>query len=253
MKVVAVIYNFFSVLIQPIVLLLVFLLFTLFFKQKKIVKIITILFIVMIYTLSIGVVEAKILSRMVDYSPLNQQQIKNNQALILLGGGLNNSHGSIAPKVIAYSRILEAYRIYHLAEKMGVHYTIFVSGGDPEKNGISEAEVYSRILQQMGVNSRDLVLETTSHNTYQNAKFIKPIIEKYQFKQYLLVTSGLHMKRSLLYFQNFGIDVIPAISDKPMPLGKWVPSAYNLALFEWLLHEEEGIGRLHLYNWLGIN
>ena len=92
---------------------------------------------------------------------------------------------------------------------------MIITGGDVKKYGISEAEVYGKILEDMGVKKDDLILEPKSLNTYQNARYTKRITQNLPYKQYLLVTSSIHMERSLLYFNYFNINVVPAISDSP--------------------------------------
>ncbi len=67
-------------------------------------------------------------------------------------------------------------------------------------NGKSEAKIYQEILIALGVNSEDIQLETQSKNTYQNVKFSNYLLKKQTNEQLFLVSSGLALKRALVYF-----------------------------------------------------
>ena len=143
-------------------------------------------------------------------------------------------------------------RSIDIAKKHNIEYKIIVSGGDVKGYGKSEAEVYAKILKESGIPTKDIILENKSLNTYQNAEYTKEIIKNLPYDNYLLVTSGIHMKRSLLYFKSFNINVIPAISDDPKPL-LWIPVSYNLTLMDFAIHEYFSIYRFYLYDFLNIN
>lgn len=171
------------------------------------------------------------------YKRLDDETIKNNQAIILLGSGLVKIDGKILLNNRAYSRVLEACRIYFIAKQNGINYKIIASGGDIHNYGISEAEAYSEIMLNLGVNSQDIILEKNSLNTFGNAKLTKEITKELAFDRYLLVTSSLHMRRAEKIFTNVGIRVIPAISD--------TPSKDPIVV----THETLGIVRSYLYNY----
>ena len=69
-----------------------------------------------------------------------------------------------------------------------------------------------------------------------------------------LVTSDVHMRRSLATFRAVGIDGIPAIVPHPaygLPWGKWlVPSYSGLSLTSDVVHELCGIPYYWLRGWL---
>src|SRR5437867_9709697 len=105
--------------------------------------------------------------------------------------------------------------------------TVIVSGGDPHGLGVSEANVYGAVLVKIGVDPADLVIEGRSLNTWQNAQFCAAWLNGHPQDQVVLVTSGFHLRRSILYFAHFGIHALPARADyvdAPMHL---LPQAYN--------------------------
>ncbi|MGB3240414.1 MAG: YdcF family protein, partial [Geitlerinemataceae cyanobacterium] len=92
---------------------------------------------------------------------------------------------------------------------------VIVSGGrlDWKRTGASESEDMAEILQTMGVPATAILQDPTSLNTRENAVNVKRILEEKGIRQILLVTSALHMPRSVLIFQRLGIDPIPAPTD----------------------------------------
>ena len=253
MSILVQLYAVLSLFFYPVIFVLILLIFALCIKKLRWLKLTVLLIIIVLYLFSTGVVANYFLKKIGGYQPASETIITKHRALILLGGGLDNTGGVMTPTITAYSRLIEVYRIYHTAKQRGIHYTLIISGGDPNHLGTSEALVYGNLLQQLGVLPEDIILEDESLNTYQNAEFTKKIIAKLPFKQYLLVTSGIHMRRSVLYFGYLGIEVIPAISDAPSVGSLWVPSAYNLALMQMMIHETLGMVCMSVYNSLGLN
>lgn len=80
-------------------------------------------------------------------------------------------------------------------------------GGSPESADMAE------IFKILGVPETAILQDPTSLNTYQNAVNVKKIITEREFRRVLLVTSAMHMPRSLRIFQRQGIEVIPAPTD----------------------------------------
>jgi uncharacterized SAM-binding protein YcdF (DUF218 family) len=69
----------------------------------------------------------------------------------------------------------------------------------------------------------------------------------------VLVTSGIHLQRSLLYFAHFGIAPQPVAGDWVRANSLFVPVAWNFVLADLTLHEYLGILRYRVYNMLGWN
>lgn len=125
---------------------------------------------------------------------------------------------------------------------------ILISGGSGSllKEEL-EADILSDYLISIGVNSDDILKETASRNTYENAKYSTELIKKKKnFKTVLLSTSAIHMKRSLLCFNKQGLDVIPfsvdrAESRKLYPDELLLPKATILSDWYHLIHEWVGL------------
>jgi uncharacterized SAM-binding protein YcdF (DUF218 family) len=128
-----------------------------------------------------------------------------------------------------------------------------VSGGDPQHHGAAEAAVYGETLRRLGVDPADLVLEERSANTWQNAQFSKPLLEARHPDTEYLVSSGIHLRRAILYFARFGILVTPVRGDYARAISTPLPTSYNLLLTDVTLQEYVGIIRYYVYEKLGWN
>jgi uncharacterized SAM-binding protein YcdF (DUF218 family) len=72
----------------------------------------------------------------------------------------------------------------------------------------------AEIAQIIGVPASAILQDPDSHNTYQNAVNVRKILDAKGIKgSVLLVTSAMHMSRSLLIFQRQGIQAIAAPAD----------------------------------------
>ena len=144
------------------------------------------------------------------YSVVKPKDLENSDAYILLGGGIYEKapislDGMGIPSRTALPRVVETARLYRRFPK-----TIYIGGGALDGNIVSEAEVYKKFLEGLGVKENDVRLDTRSRTTYENGKYILDLLEKDGVKNPVLITSALHMPRSVYTFANFGIEVIPA-------------------------------------------
>ena len=189
------------------------------------------------------------------YPRLTTPQWGRRNAVVLLGAGAVKPPGleGFQPSLMAMPRILEAVRLYRNCVTSGRPCTLIISGGDALKIGASEAAIYRQEALGLGVPDRDLVVEDKSMNTFKNAEYCNRILTAGAFDRVLLVTSGFHLERSLLYFAHFGIHAQGAAADHLMATRSWMPQAYNVVLAEVAVHEHLGILRYRFYNAMGWN
>jgi uncharacterized SAM-binding protein YcdF (DUF218 family) len=69
------------------------------------------------------------------------------------------------------------------------------------------------IAEIMGVPAKAIIQESESLNTRENAVNTKLILDKREINKILLVTSALHMPRSLEIFRKVGFECIAAPTD----------------------------------------
>jgi uncharacterized SAM-binding protein YcdF (DUF218 family) len=178
----------------------------------------------------------------------------HRNAIVLLGAGtVRTGVGVIEPSLYANGRILEAAQLYRSCKATGAVCKVEVSGGDAMKLKQAEADVYAVTLDRLGVPRDDLILESRSLNTFQNAQFSRPLLMSFGADKVVLVSSAVHLKRSLLYFAHFGIPAEPVRGDYVTARYDWLPSSENIFFADFALHEYIGVARYHLYNAMGWN
>lgn len=124
--------------------------------------------------------------------------------------------------------------------------TLMLSGGSsPGRN--SEAEAMAVLPEQFGVPRKALLLETRAWDTLDEAGIFKETVGN---KPFALVTSAIHMPRSLALFRSLGTDPIPCPCDfRTNRLPVWyywfLPSVWGLENSQLALHEY--IGKLWLH------
>lgn len=132
----------------------------------------------------------------------------SGDVIVLLGGGVYGKapdfSGTGAPSEEMMVRIVTAVR---LQKKLNI--PVIVSGGKVFKYKDAEAPIIKRFLVDLGVPDKKVIIEDRSRDTIENAMFTKEIMERHRFKKPLLVTSALHMKRSVLSFKKAGMNVMP--------------------------------------------
>lgn len=176
-----------------------------------------------------------------------------HNSIVLFGAGsVMTDHG---PELSAFSygRLVKALELYRLCKGHAADCRIVSSGGDTRGYGKSEAELYAEGLERLGVAPADLVVEGRSMNTWQNAQFTAAMLEGQKSDRVLLVTSGIHLRRSLLYFSHFGVHPKAVRADYGQARMSVLPNAYNILLTDVALHEYLGVLRYHVYNLLGWN
>jgi uncharacterized SAM-binding protein YcdF (DUF218 family) len=182
----------------------------------------------------------------IDWAPRN--------AIVLLGAGTAVVEGRpLQPSYFVNGRVLRAAQLYTACKAAGKECRLVVSGGDSQDHGEAEAVVYGRALRKLGVPDADVSLESRSMSTWQNAQFSRPILVEYAPQHIVLVTSGIHLRRSLMYFAHFGIVPQPVAGDWVNARREPIPDSWNFMLMDASLHEYLGILRYRVYNVLGWN
>ncbi|MCD6577345.1 MAG: YdcF family protein [Anaerolineaceae bacterium] len=141
-------------------------------------------------------------------------EIPTADVIVVLGGG---TEPAAAPRPSvevngAGDRVLYAASLY----KEGKAAHILLSGGNISwlnEGATTPAEDMASILSAIGIPKEALWLETTSQNTYENALYSKEILAEKEIDRILLITSAIHMPRSVALFEKQGIEVIPVPVD----------------------------------------
>ena len=126
---------------------------------------------------------------------------------------------------------------------------LFAGGSGNLNQKVKEADHIKKYLLAVGVKQSDLLLDSLSRNTFENAKYSVEILKEQGITSgILLSTSATHMTRSLLCFEKLGVSVTPFpvdyVSNKESSfslVGFIVPKPSIMMRWYWLIHEWLGI------------
>jgi uncharacterized SAM-binding protein YcdF (DUF218 family) len=167
-------------------------------------------------------------------------------AVVLLGGGADTVHGVggttlAVPSGDGLERVLEAARVFNLTHAEW----LISSGGTLDPRDEPDASTMRDELVRMGIPAERILLEGKSRNTHEQAMFIEPMLKTIGATDVILVTSDIHMTRSLGAFRAYGVHAIPAIAPSTHagdPVRKRVlPHVEGLSRAQQLWHEVLGI------------
>lgn len=208
---------------------------------------------------------SKSLVRSLEWQNLPMAETPQADAIIVLGGGVK---AALPPRPWvelgeAGDRIIYASRLY----RQGKAPLLILSGGRVQwkGGGSPESADMAEIAQTSGVPASAILQDPDSNNTYQNAVNVRKILDAKNIKgPVLLVTSAMHMTRSLLIFQRQGIKAIAAptdfhITQQDMTVAQsnWqavilncLPDSYQLHQSTTALKEYIGLIVYRLLGWL---
>lgn len=203
------------------------------------------------------------LARSLEWKYLPASPIPQAQVIVVLGGG---TRAQDLPRPLTEvgeggDRVIYATYLYQINTAPN----ILVSGGrlpNSEEN-IPDAQNMQKLLELFNVPSEAIWLESAALNTYENALYSQPILQEKGINRIILITSAIHMPRSVQIFEKMGFEVIPAPTDFEVTQSAWnlmtnaswqnwlillIPNANNLELTTRALKEYIGI---LVYGWRG--
>jgi uncharacterized SAM-binding protein YcdF (DUF218 family) len=162
--------------------------------------------------------------------------------IVVLGAGYNSNPSLPIASRIGYDslvRLVEGIRIYRMIPDG----KLLLSGGSA-LGTVSSAMDMAELAIELGVNEKDIVIESKSKDTEDQAQIKNSIIGDERF---ILVTSSSHMPRSMALFSKLGMKPVPAptisieeklLNHSPNP---FIPSSISLEKSEMAFHEYLGI------------
>ncbi len=233
-------------LLNPLIWILILLALGVFLKNKvKAKKILYAAFISFIFFSNNFIVDSLI--RWWEIPPVNTEKLKPNyDVAIVLGGGMVTIDRDINRITFRHNtdRIMQAIDLYNAGRVK----SILISGGAGHLvfRDVIESELLKDFFYRNGLADSIMIVENKSDNTYQNAVYSKEILSKMGNPTVLLITSSMHMRRSIAIFKKQGIvfDIYPT---NPL-VGKWrfdilyliVPSTDAFKRWDMLIHEVWG-------------
>lgn len=227
--------------------LIVGLFFIWFTRKQKSGKILATAGVVALALFSFNLFSGPLLSSLENkYPPLTTLKgLDDVKWVVVLGGGHNSDSRYPANDQLSgasLSRLVEGIRIHNSLKGS----RLILSGGavfDP----VSEAKVMSDVALTLGVDPGDILLESESKDTEDQARLIPRIANLDATERFILVTNAAHMPRAVALFRKFGTQPVPA------PIDFWVkdtkgvnpisyfPTASGLRRMERVFHEYLGL------------
>lgn len=171
---------------------------------------------------------------------------KYDMAIVLGGMSRVDERQERADFNFSGDRLFQTLELYH----KGRVKKLFISGGSgsishPEQR---EAIYIKKYLQNIAIPDSNIIIESNSKNTYENAIFTKHMLDSMQFKgTILLVTSSFHMRRALAIFEKAGYkNLTPYVTNKITGIRKFefdycfIPNIEAVFSLNLILHEMAG-------------
>jgi len=149
--------------------------------------------------------------------PLEERFIKTSpippdiDGIIVLGGSINvdmsyernqihlNNYGG---RLLAFIDLAHNFK----------YATLLYTGGNSSlinNGGKTEAEIARNVLRKTGIKTNRIIFEDQSRNTFENVIYSKKMINPQPNEKWLLITSAIHMPRSIGIFKKQKWNVIP--------------------------------------------
>ena len=157
-----------------------------------------------------------------------------NYDVVVLLGGVVEDRSSRTSGMTSYNDNSERLMMTFDLLRSGHAAHAILSSGSAPGTVVPEARVLAQQLETWGIDRSRLLIEDRARNTRENALFSKEIIDAHHFRRVLIVTSAMHMPRSVDCFRQVGlnVDTLPVdyrSYDPEQARGSWLPRADKLA------------------------
>jgi len=181
---------------------------------------------------------------------LDPNQAGSYDAIVVLTGGILPAAGLRPFPAInesMFRRLDEAWRLYRIRPK-----PIIVAGGhvNPFTPDVDENKIARDYLIRWGVPNSHVLGEEKSRDTFESAIEVQKLLQKKGWKRYLLVTSAVHMPRSMLAFEARTPEPVAAPGD--FSLGEFqltpfdvFPSEHSAHKLSATVHEYAGLANYY--------
>lgn len=185
-------------------------------------------------------------ARMWEVPAVDDKELGTYEAGIVLGGML--AYDSRLDRLQFFrstDRLLQAVELY----KKGIIKKILFTGGSgllmhPE---MKEGQYVKPFLMRLGIPEGDILIENESRNTNENAAFTAQLVVNHSLHgPFLLITSGIHLRRAEGCFKKQQMEVISYSTDRYSGPRKFeldflfLPGASQLNNWDPLIHEWVG-------------
>jgi uncharacterized SAM-binding protein YcdF (DUF218 family) len=167
--------------------------------------------------------------------------LKEVKYVVVLAAGFGGDAGrpvEIQLDEDSTARLIEGTRVTKL-----LHCCKLVLSGGPTPDGFSSvAQAMAQLAEELGVDRRDMILESQSGDTEDEARHVAPIVGEQPF---ILVTEASHMPRAMALFRKQGThpiaDPVGFRTRKPKLREEIFPDATDLSGSERAVYEYLGL------------
>ena len=220
-----------SALILPptSLILLAFLGLCLIHKHPKTGKALIALSLTTLLALSLPITGNALLHSLETAPPITDAQLKNIQAIVILGGGKNNNAPEYGGTDTINKWTLERLRYgAYLQHQTGK--PILVTAGAPYGGG-PEADIMAETLKQ-DFHAKTVWVEDRANDTAENAAYSASILKQHGITKIALVSQAWHLPRAIKLFEQQGLTVTPAptgyTTEEADRVAQWLPKASAL-------------------------
>lgn len=141
---------------------------------------------------------------------------------------------------VALTRLVEGIRLHRLLPNSRL-----ITSGSAGREGPSQAEVFGKAAVLLGVEEKNIVRLNFPKNTWTEALEYKRLLG--DSAQLIVVTSAMHMPRSMKLFKKAGLQPVAAPTNYLIKQGKynsswnWIPSSKHINKMECAAHEYVGM------------
>ncbi len=177
--------------------------------------------------------------------PAADADMQKYVGVVVLGGALARSKIWEAHGQVALNEQAERMTVSVSLAQKHPHLKLLFTGGTPSvpPKGMSEAQRAKIFFDAMGVDPKRVLYESAARNTYENARYsaTTPGVDPRQ--PWLLMTSAVHMPRSMGVFEKTGWNVTPYPVD--------YRTTSELSVLDYSLHDGPALWELALHEMLG--
>lgn len=244
-------------LLTPLIWVLILFAWAIFTKRQKLKKVLYISTFVLLYLFSNTFLVDELFRAWEMKAVSYEEIVEPYDVGIVLGGMITyDSQFDRINVVRSFDRIVQTMELY----KKGKIKKIFISGGSGSllETEFYEAQMLKDYLVRMGIPETDILQESESRNTRENAVYTQETLDSLpnsKTNKYLLITSAFHMKRALACYEKVGMKVDPFVADRYVGERKYVfdhlliPNVEAFANFTLFVREFTGF---YMYKLVGF-
>jgi len=157
--------------------------------------------------------------------------------LVVLGGGIDLYVPDNSPYEVLNNDSL--IRTLRATEFTNADTNIYLLGGGNSKRTL--AENMRQVLTDLNVDTNNIIIETTSQSTHENAQAFASMLPPEQARTIRLLTSQLHVARAAATFEKHGYQVchigVDSLYSVPKPPVSFLPYLTGLTKSTFAFHE----------------